>query len=160
MGTEIERKFLVVDDFINQVEELTRKAVRIKQGYLSSVPERIVRVRIWDDQGFITIKGKAREGEFGRFEWEKEISLDEAEQLMALCESGVIDKVRYLVDHEGHTFEVDVFYGDNEGLVVAELELESEDAAFEKPVWLGKEVTYDERYQNSSLTKRPFKVWK
>ena len=138
------------------------KATPIKQGYLSSVQERLVRVRLKGDQGFITIKGKADETGLSRFEWEKEIAKEDALALLALCEPGMIDKTRYLVKNTDgkHTWEVDVFHGDNEGLVLAEIELDSEDDAFEKPTWLGKEVTGDDRYYNSMLMKNPYKNWK
>ena len=155
MGQEIERKFLVRGEF----KSSAKKAMRISQGYLSSVPERTVRVRVRDNQGFITVKGKSDIRGVSRFEWEKEISVDDALALLGLCEPGVIDKTRYLVDYAGHTFEVDEFYGDNEGLVMAEIELSCEDEAFEKPDWLGDEVTGDSRYYNAALTKKPYKNW-
>lgn len=155
MGQEIERKFLVRGEF----KSSARKAMRISQGYLSSVPERTVRVRVRDNQGFITVKGKSDIHGVSRFEWEKEISVDDAVALLGLCEPGVIDKTRYLVDYAGHTFEVDEFYGDNEGLVMAEIELSCEDEAFEKPDWLGGEVTGDSRYYNAALTKNPYINW-
>ena len=156
MAQEIERKFLVAGDF----RPFVRKAIRITQGYLSSAPERTVRVRIKGEKGFITIKGKASESGASRFEWEKEIPVDEVRELLKICEPGVIDKTRYLVDVGNHTFEVDEFYGDNEGLTVAEVELGSEDEAFEKPSWLGEEVTGDAKYYNSMLMKNPYKNWK
>lgn len=155
MGQEIERKFLVRGEF----KSSARKAMRISQGYLSSVPERTVRVRVRDNQGFITVKGKSDIRGVSRFEWEKEISVDDALALLGLCEPGVIDKIRYLVDYAGHTFEVDEFHGDNEGLVMAEIELSCEDEAFEKPDWLGDEVTGDSRYYNAALTKNPYINW-
>lgn len=156
MAQEIERKFLVAGDF----RPFVRKAIRITQGYLNSAPERTVRVRTKGEKGFITIKGKASESGASRFEWEKEISVDEVRELLKICEPGVIDKTRYLVDAGNHTFEVDEFYGDNEGLTVAEVELGSEDEAFEKPSWLGEEVTGDVKYYNSMLMKNPYKNWK
>ena len=156
MAQEIERKFLVAGDF----RPFVRKAIRITQGYLSSAPERTVRVRIKGEKGFITIKGKASESGASRFEWEKEIPVDEVRELLKICEPGVIDKTRQLVDAGNHTFEVDEFYGDNEGLTVAEVELGSEDEAFEKPSWLGEEVTGDVKYYNSMLMKNPYKNWK
>ena len=155
MRQEIERKFLVRGEF----KSSARKAMRISQGYLSSVPERTVRVRVRDNQGFITVKGKSDIRGVSRFEWEKEISVDDALALLGLCEPGVIDKTRYLVDYAGHTFEVDEFYGDNEGLVMAEIELSCEEEAFEKPDWLGDEVTGDSRYYNAALTKNPYINW-
>ena len=152
---EIERKFLVAGDFRKEVSG----ASRIIQGFLSSAPGRTVRVRIRDDKGYLTVKGPAQG--LTRFEWEKEIPADEARQLLALCEPGAIDKTRHLVPAaDGHVWEVDEFHGDNEGLVVAEIELEAEDEPFVRPVWLGAEVTGDRRYYNSSLTKCPYKDWK
>ena len=152
---EIERKFLVAGDFRGEVSGSSH----IVQGYLSSAKGRTVRVRLRDNRGWITVKGPA-EG-LTRFEWEKEIPGAEAEQLLALCEPGVIDKTRHLVPSaDGHVWEVDEFHGDNEGLVVAEIELGAEDEAFDRPAWLGREVTDDRRYLNSSLTKIPYKDWK
>ena len=155
MGQEIERKFLVAGDF----KPFAKKAVRIVQGYLSSVAERTVRIRVKGDEGFITIKGIGSESGASRFEWEKEIPVSDALELMKLCEPGVIDKTRYLVDVGGHTYEVDEFYGDNDGLVVAEIELSSEDEDFIRPEWLGEEVTGDVKYYNSMLMKHPYKNW-
>ena len=156
MAQEIEKKFLVAGDFRQSV----RKATRITQGYQSSVPERTVRVRVKGDKGYITIKGIGSESGASRFEWEKEIPVEEVMELLKICEPGVIDKTRYLVDVGSHTFEVDEFYGDNEGLTVAEVELGSEDEAFERPQWLGQEVTGDMKYYNSMLIKNPYKNWK
>jgi adenylate cyclase len=155
MAQEIERKFLVKGDF----KPFVSKQTRITQGYLSSVPERTVRVRIKGDKGFITIKGIGSVTGASRYEWEKEIPLAEAQDLLKICEPGVIDKTRYLVKAGNHTFEVDEFYGENLGLVVAEVELGSEDEEFEKPEWLGEEVTGDVRYFNAMLMKNPFKKW-
>lgn len=155
MPQEIERKFLVKGEFKSQA----CKAVRIVQGYLSSVPERTVRIRVKDEQGYITIKGKSSADGVNRYEWEKEIPVKEARELLQLCEPGVIDKIRYLVNVGQHTFEVDEFYGENAGLVIAEIELESEDEVFGRPVWLGKEVTGDLRYYNAMLSKRPYRGW-
>lgn len=153
---EIERKFLVISEaFIG--ESFAQK--RIVQAYLSSVPERTVRIRIKGDKGFITIKGKSNDSGTTRLEWEKEISLQEAESLLSICEIGIIDKIRYEVKVGNHVFEVDVFSGENEGLIIAEIELQSEHEIFEKPLWLGKEVTNDERFYNSFLSKKPFKTW-
>lgn len=153
---EIERKFLVTNqDFITQ----SNASFRIVQGYLNSNPERTVRVRIKGDKGFITIKGKGNESGLTRFEWEKEISISEAEALLHLCEKGVIDKTRYNVQFENHLFEVDVFFGENEGLIVAEIELQSETETFAKPDWLGEEVTSEEKYYNAYLSQHPFKTW-
>ena len=155
MALEIERKFLVKGDFKTSAS----KSVRIIQGYLCSVPERTVRVRVKGDCGFITVKGLGSESGASRFEWEKEIPADEALDLLKICEPGVIDKTRYLVEAGEHVFEVDEFYGDNEGLVVAEVELSSSDEEFEHPDFIGNEVTGDRRYYNSSLTRMPFKYW-
>lgn len=154
---EIERKFLVTSEAFKS--EALRKS-HIAQGYLNSNPERTVRVRIKGEIGFITIKGKGNETGMSRFEWETEIALADAKNLIQLCENGVIDKVRYEVEIGNHTYEVDEFFGENEGLVVAEIELKSEDETFEKPSWLGKEVTNDERYYNAYLSNNPFKNWK
>ncbi len=155
MAQEIERKFLVVGEF----KSLAVKSTRITQGYLSSVPERTVRVRLKGDKGFITIKGIGNDSGASRFEWEKEIPVEEVNELLKICEPGVIDKTRFLVKVEEHIFEVDEFYGENEGLIVAEVELTSEDEAFEKPEWLGEEVTGDVKYYNSMLMKNPYKNW-
>lgn len=153
---EIERKFLVTSEAF---KSKANSKHLIAQGYLSSHPERTVRVRILGESGFLTIKGKGNETGMTRFEWETEISLLEARPLLGLCEKGVIHKTRYEVKVGKHTFEVDVFEGDNEGLVIAEIELQSEDESFEKPEWLGDEVTNDERYYNAYLSQHPFKDW-
>lgn len=155
MANEIERKFLVKGDFKAE----STKAIRIVQGYLSSVPERTVRVRIKGDKGFITIKGIGSASGATRYEWEKEVPVDEINELLKICEPGVIDKTRYLVKSGNHLFEVDEFYGENEGLIVAEVELTAEDEQFTKPAWLGEEVTGDVKYYNSMLMKQPFKTW-
>ena len=155
MAQEIERKFLVKEGY----KQFAYTYTRITQGYLSSVPERIVRVRINADKGYITIKGVSNLSGMSRYEWEKEIPVNEAHELLALCEPGIIDKSRYLVQVGKFTFEVDEFYGENEGLVVAEIELNSEEELFEIPLWLGKEVTGDKRYYNSKLAKNPFCKW-
>ena len=155
MSREIERKFLVKGDF----RPFISKETRITQGYLSSVPERTVRVRVKGEKGFLTIKGIGNESGASRYEWEREIPVAEAQELMAICEPGVIDKTRCLVKVGNHTFEVDEFYGENEGLIVAEVELSSEDEQFEKPEWLGEEVTGYTQYYNSMLMKNPFKKW-
>lgn len=156
MAQEIERKFLVDGDF----KPYSFKTIRIVQGYLSSVPERTVRVRVKETKAFLTVKGKTDDSGVSRYEWEKEIPVDEAKELLKLCEPGVIDKNRYLVKVGAHVFEVDEFYGENEGLVIAEIELKSGDEPFEKPEWLGKEVTGDACYYNASLIKSPYKSWK
>jgi adenylate cyclase len=155
MALEIERKFLVMGSF----REHATHHVRIVQGYLSSVPERTVRVRIKGDKGFLTIKGIGNTSGASRYEWEREIPVPEADQLLALCEPGVIDKIRYHVSAGAHTYEVDVFHGENDGLIVAEVELATEDQAFERPGWLGAEVTGDPRYYNSALMKHPYRQW-
>lgn len=153
---EIERKFLVLsDDFM--AEAFSQK--RIVQAYLSSNPERTVRIRIKEDRAFLTIKGKGNPSGTTRLEWETEISVPDAEQLLLICEEGIIDKIRYEVKAGLHTFEVDVFAGENEGLIMAEIELQSENETFEKPFWLGREVTNDERYYNAYLSKKPFTKW-
>ena len=157
MAIEIERKFLVKDD---SYKKKSVSEIRITQRYLSSVPERTVRVRIKGDKGFITIKGIGSDSGASRFEWEKEISAKDAKELFKICEQGIIDKTRYNVKSDKHTFEVDEFNGDNAGLIVAEVELSSEDEKFEKPDWLGDEVTGDIKYFNSMLIKNPFSNWK
>lgn len=153
---EIERKFLVTNtDFISE----SNSNNRIVQGYLNSDPSRTVRVRIKGEQGFLTIKGKGNASGTTRFEWEKEIDVAEAEALLLLCEKGIIDKIRYEILVGKHTFEVDVFSGENQGLIMAEVELSNENDFFEKPKWLGNEVTGDKRYYNSYLSKNPFTSW-
>ncbi len=155
MAQEIERKFLVKGDFKN----FAKKETRITQGYLSSVPERTVRVRIKGEKGFITIKGIGNESGASRYEWEKEIPTNEVKELLSICEPGIIDKTRFLVEAGEHTYEVDEFYGENEGLTVAEVELSCEEEKFDKPEWLGEEVTGDVKYYNSMLMKNPFSKW-
>ena len=153
---EIERKFLVNSlDFIAEA----KTSHKIAQGYLNSHPERTVRIRIKDNKGFITIKGKGDATGTTRFEWEKEIDLEEAEALLKLCETGVIDKTRYLIKKGNHTFEVDIFEGENKGLIVAEIELSEANETFEKPIWLAEEVTGDEKYYNAYLSNKPFTTW-
>lgn len=153
---EIERKFLVKDDSFKR-EAFTEN--HIAQGYLSSVPERTVRVRIKGNKGFLTIKGISNESGLSRFEWEKEVPVEEAKNLLLLCEKGVIDKTRFEVKSGNHVYEIDVFHGENEGLVIAEIELNSESETFEKPSWLSNEVTNDKRYYNSYLSNNPYKNW-
>lgn len=153
---EIERKFLVTStDFIQE----SHAKQEIAQGYLNSNPERTVRVRTKDQKGFLTIKGKSNTSGTSRFEWEKEIPIAEAKQLLLLCEKGVIEKTRHLINVGKHLFEVDVFYGENDGLIMAEIELSDENESFEKPNWLGMEVTNDERYYNAYLSRHPFTNW-
>lgn len=153
---EIERKFLVKSDAF-KAESIAEK--RIVQGFLNTDPERTVRVRIKGDDGFLTIKGKSNSTGTSRFEWEKEIPIKEAEALLKLCEEGVIDKIRYNVTVANHLYEVDEFFSDNQGLIIAEVELKDEDEEFVKPNWLGEEVTGDIKYYNSQLSKNPFKKW-
>ncbi|MDO4163180.1 MAG: CYTH domain-containing protein [Bacteroides sp.] len=156
MPQEIERKFLVTGD---GYKAQAYGQSRIVQGYISSARGRTVRVRIRDDKGYLTIKGPSNASGTSRYEWEKELPQFEAEDLMKLCEPGIIDKIRYLVRSGRHTFEVDEFHGENEGLVVAEVELAAEDEPFCKPDFVGQEVTGDVRYYNSQLMKRPFTTW-
>jgi adenylate cyclase len=156
MGIEIERKFLVKNlDF--KTESFEKKY--IKQGYLNSNKNRTVRIRVSDDKAFITIKGKSNTAGISRFEWEKEIPFSEAGGLLGLCEPHLIEKQRYLIKKGTHTFEVDFFLGDNLGLIVAEIELGTENEKFEKPSWLAKEVTGELKYYNSSISKLSFKDW-
>lgn len=153
---EIERTFLVKSDAFKKE---AFDSQRISQGYLNTDSERTVRVRTKGEKAFITVKGKSDEKGLSRFEWEKEIPVKEAEALLKLCEPGQIEKTRYLVKSGDHTFEVDEFYGDNEGLVVAEVELGSEEEAFKAPEWLGEDVSSESKYSNSSLTQNPYKNW-
>lgn len=157
MHFEIERKFLVRD---GRFKALSVQSYRIRQGYIAHDGGNTVRVRIRDRQGFLTVKGPSRDG-ISRYEWEREIPLADAEELLLLCHGGTIDKIRHLVPAGGGKyFEVDEFYGDNAGLVMAEIELDAPDEPFEKPLWLGEEVTGDRRYYNSHLLKNPFKDWR
>lgn len=153
---EIERKFLVISE---EFKQNSISETRIVQAYLNSHPERSVRVRIKGEKGVLTIKGVGSESGMSRFEWEKEISLLEAESLLPLCEPGIIDKIRYEIPVGKHVYEVDVFFGENKGLIVAEIELSSEVETFDKPSWLGQEVTGQSKYYNSSLIKLPFSKW-
>lgn len=154
---EIERKFLVKN---SRFKGDSHKHERITQGYLNSHPERTVRIRTKGDKGYLTIKGKSNDSGTTRMEWETEIPVAEANSLLSLCESGSIDKIRYEVKSGSHIFEVDEFFGENEGLIIAEVELQHEDETFEKPEWLGKEVTGDVRYYNAYLSRNPYKTWK
>ena len=154
--TEIERKFLVKSEAF---KDQAFNSYDIRQGFLNSAPERTVRIRLKNDKGFLTIKGKSSADGLSRFEWEKEIPKTDAEALLLLCENWIIDKTRYEVKVGNHTFEVDEFYGDNQGLIIAEVELNSKTDTFEKPDWLGEEVTGDIKYYNSNLSKLPFKNW-
>jgi|SRR5690606_18710915 adenylate cyclase len=153
---EIERKFLVTSDAYKT--EAYRQS-RIVQGFLNTHKERTVRVRIQGDKGFLTIKGASSADGLSRFEWEKELSVTECEALLKLCERGIIEKIRYEINFGNHIFEVDEFFGDNRGLVIAEIELSNEMETFEKPSWLGNEVTGDIRYYNSQLSKQPYIAW-
>ncbi len=155
MGYEIERKFLVNGDYKSHAF----KSFLIRQGYLSLSGTSVIRVRIKGEKAFVTIKSALAEGKIKRHEWEYEIPVADAEEMLQLCEDGVIDKRRYLVQAGPHTFEVDEFYGQNEGLLIAELELETEDEPFEKPEWLGPEVTGNVRYYNSFLSIHPYTEW-
>jgi adenylate cyclase len=153
---EIERKFLVTSD---AYKTEAYKHSRIVQGFLNTHKERTVRVRIQGDKGFLTIKGASSADGLSRFEWEKELSVTECEALLKLCEKGIIEKIRYEINFGNHIFEVDEFFGDNKGLVIAEIELSNETETFEKPSWLGNEVTGDIRYYNSQLSKQPYIAW-
>lgn len=155
MSLEIERKFLVDGDF----RPYAIKQEHIMQGYLSSHPERSVRIRIKNNKAYITIKGVTNDSGLSRYEWEKEIPVSEAMDLIKLCEPGVIDKTRYYIPNGNLLFEVDEFHGENQGLIMAEIELETETQDYLRPEWLGKEVTGDTRYYNSSLTKKPYTKW-
>lgn len=155
MGYEIERKFLVNGDYKSHAYS----SFAIKQGYLSISGISVIRVRIKGAKAFITIKSAQVEGLIKRHEWEYEIPVEDAEEMLLLCEDAVIDKTRYLVQAGKHVFEVDEFYGENEGLLIAEVELEREDETFEKPDWLGPEVTGNVRYYNSFLSIQPYKEW-
>ena len=153
---EIERKFLVTSDAYKAASFNT---TRIIQGFLNTHKERTVRVRLKDEKGFITVKGLSTNDGLTRFEWEREISKEEAQALIKICEPGVIDKIRYEIEVGNHIFEIDEFCGENKGLVIAEIELENEYEIFEKPDWLGKEVTGDIKYYNSQLSKQPYNTW-
>lgn len=155
MHIETERKFLVRD---SSYRAQAVESHRVRQGYIAHDSGRTVRVRIWDERGILTIKGPTFGG-MSRLEWEEEIPLQDAEDLFLLCKPGVIDKVRYIIPAGERRFEVDEFHGDNEGLVMAEIELGSPGEAFERPAWLGEEVTGDKRYYNSYLSRCPFRTW-
>lgn len=153
---EIERKFLVVSE---AYKKDATSETRIVQGFLNTAPERTVRVRIKGNKGYLTVKGKGNESGTTRFEWEKEISFKDATNLIDLCEPGILEKIRFEVPAGEHLFEIDEFLGENKGLVVAEVELQNEDERFDKPDWLGDEVTGQIKYYNSQLTKKPFINW-
>lgn len=153
---EIERKFLVNSD---TYKEESRSQKTITQGFLNTHPDRTVRIRIHGEMGYITVKGKSNDEGTTRFEWEDELNVRDARALLRLCEPGIIEKTRYEVRVGDHLYEIDEFRGDNEGLIIAEIELTSEDEEFIHPTWLGKEVTGEIRYYNSQLSKKPFKFW-
>jgi len=153
---EIERKFLVTSDAFKGA---SKRHFRIVQGFLNTDPERTVRIRLIGEKGFLTVKGKSSNNGLSRFEWETEITGLEAEALLQLCEEGIIEKIRYEIEFGHHTYEVDVFLGDNDGLIIAEIELQAESENFKRPSWLAKEVTGNKRYYNSQLSKHPFKHW-
>jgi len=157
MALEIERKFIVEGEF----KSLAHNCTHIQQGYIASGKGRTVRVRIRDEKGYLTIKGPSGKEGLARYEFEKEIPLSDAQDLMLICEPGIIDKHRYLVKAEdGHIWEVDEFHGDNEGLIMAELEMKSEDEPYMAPAFIGKEVTGDRRFYNSHMRLNPYKLWK
>lgn len=156
MAYEIERKFLVKSDIFKQ--EATSKEY-IVQAFLNRHKERTVRVRIKDEKAYLTIKGISNERGTVRKEWEYEIPIGDAKEMLKVCESGVIEKYRYLVPVGPHTFEVDIFEGENKGLVVAEVELENEEESYQKPDWLGEEVTGNKAYYNSNLSQNPYTKW-
>jgi len=154
---EIERKFLVLSEtYKNEANTKTR----IIQGFLNTHKDRTVRVRLKGESGFLTVKGLSSKNGLSRFEWEKEITKDDALELLNLCEPGVIHKMRYEIKVGSHIFEVDEFFGDNEGLIIAEVELDNETEIFKKPTWLGEEVTGQIKYYNSQLSKQPYNTWK
>ncbi len=153
---EIERKFLVKNETYKS--ESIKKQL-ITQGYLSSDPKRSVRIRICEQNAYITIKGQTSESGTSRYEWEKEINIEDAKQLMLLCLEGVVTKIRHLIPFKNHTFEVDEFLKDNSGLVIAEIELSNENEDFERPRWLGKEVTGIKKYYNSQLSQNAYVNW-
>lgn len=155
MKKEIERKFLVKGDFMPFVTSSTR----IEQGYVAKSEQLTLRIRTRNEQGYLTIKGRTNEKGMSRSEWEYEIPVEEARELLKFSR-GTISKTRYLVPVGDHTFEVDEFYGENEGLVVAEVELQGENEEYPRPDWLGEEVTGDRRYYNSQLLKHPYAQWR
>lgn len=154
---EIERKFLVTSEDYKTLAESKKYLI---QGFLNTHPDRTVRVRIMDDRGFLTVKGRTDASGSSRFEWEHPIPVAEARALLDLCEKPLLEKVRYFVPVGKHCFEVDEFLGVNKGLVVAEVELSRKRERIEKPPWVGTEVTGKKAYYNSQLSKNPFKTWK
>lgn len=153
---EIERKFLVKS---NAYKQEANKSTHIVQGFLNTDPNRTVRIRIKGEQAFITVKGKSNDTGTSRFEWEKTISVEDAKNLIEICEQGVIKKIRYEIPSGRHLFEVDEFFDENQGLIIAEIELQEENETFDKPNWLGEEVTGNPKYYNSQLSKLPFRKW-
>jgi adenylate cyclase len=153
--TEIEKKFLVIGNFKNSI----KSSHKIIQGYLSHDPARSVRIRVIDENGYINIKGETIHGGISRFEWEKEIPKEEAQRLLGLSKGYIVEKIRHLIDYKEHLFEIDEFQGENAGLVIAEIELAREDEKFDKPEWLGREVSHDTRYYNLELSVNPFTHW-
>lgn len=156
MGLEIERKFLVKN---TEFKKDSFQKKYLKQGYLNTNKERTVRIRVANQKAFITIKGKSNKSGTTRFEWEKEIAITDAEQLLLLCEDSIVEKYRYFIKNDAYIFEVDEFLGENNGLILAEIELDTEHANFNKPDWLDKEVTGEIKYYNSYISKNPFKTW-
>jgi adenylate cyclase len=156
MAQEIERKFLITS---NEYKKSAFSKSHIMQGYLSSIPERTVRIRIKDDSAYITIKGIGNTAGTSRYEWEKEIPVKDAKELLSICEPGIIDKTRYEIRAGRHIIELDEFHGENEGLIIAEIELKKQEEAIDKPSWLGKEITGEEKYYNAMLMKHPFTKW-
>jgi len=154
---EIERKFLLKN---NDYKPFITKSVKIKQGYISVEKGNSVRVRSKGDKAFLTIKSATNCNGISRFEWEREIDVDDLQGLFSLCKGGIIEKTRHLVPSGKHIIEIDEFEGDNEGLVLAEIELETENEPYEKPSWLGDEVTGNRQYYNYFLSKFPYKTWK
>lgn len=155
MAQEIERKYLVCGEYKSKAY----KSVRITQGYILSDKKKSVRIRVTNEKAYITIKGESSKNGLSRFEWEKEIDTDDAKQLLKLCSDNFIDKTRHLIKHGNHTIEVDEFHGNNEGLVMAEVELRSETDTFLKPDYLGEEVTGISKYYNSQLATNPYTLW-
>lgn len=153
---EIERKFLVKSEAF-KIE--ASASTSISQGFLNADKARTVRVRLTDDKAFLTIKGETSSSGMSRLEWETEIPVEDAKTLLTLCEPGVIEKRRYYIQHGEHTFEVDEFYGENQGLIIAEVELQTEQDVIQRPDWLGSEVTGEVKYYNAMLSKHPFSKW-
>jgi len=154
MGLEIERKFLIKNE---DWKKSIQKQYTIKQGYLNTDPDRTVRIRIKGSKGILTIKGKTVKAT--RPEYEYEIPLKDAEEMIEFCEKPIIEKTRYIVEHQNKIWEIDIFGGENEGLIIAEIELDDENETFKIPDWIGTEVTTDTRYYNSNLSNTPFKQW-